>query len=417
MKNGLAISAHNIGKEYRIGRQVSGYRTFRETLVDVVNAPFRRIKSVISGQASVADQDSFWALRNISFDVPFGETLGIIGPNGAGKSTLLKVLSRITKPSEGFVDVRGRVGSLLEVGTGFHPELTGRENIYLNGSVLGMGRKEIERKFDEIVDFSGVGKFLDTPVKHYSSGMYVRLAFSVAAHMRTEVLIVDEVLAVGDSAFQKKCLGKMGSVAGEGRTVIFVSHNMGAVKSLCDRGILIEAGELVYSGPVKAVVERYLTSVLGSKDSSYSQEKELDEKAWVSSITLKSDDGQPRDSFLMTEPIIVECGIEIREFSQLTLSVQIKEMDNSAIFHFPNGDADIQIPSEPGSYTILLRIPPLGLYPARYGLRFALTDTVTNRQEEIEGVSFLMEQDFSVCSRPLIRRAGLIFDRPEWWIK
>jgi lipopolysaccharide transport system ATP-binding protein len=250
----LAIRVEHLGKQYRLGGQQARYSTFRETLVDTVNAPLRWLK----GERRV-EQNSFWALDDVSFEVKHGEAVGIIGRNGAGKSTLLKILSRITSPTRGRVDIYGRVGSLLEVGTGFHPELTGRENIYLNGAILGMSRVEISRKFDEIVDFAEIEKFLDTPVKHYSSGMYVRLAFAVAAHLEPEILVVDEVLAVGDAEFQKKCLGKMGDVTEEGRTVLFVSHNMTAVISLCNRAILLSNGNIDIIGEKIHVISKYLS--------------------------------------------------------------------------------------------------------------------------------------------------------------
>src|SRR5438046_3463094 len=225
-----AIRVQNLSKQYRIGTADRRNRTFREAVNDAAVAPFRRLKSLGNGGAS---EETIWALKDVSFDVQPGEVVGIIGRNGAGKSTLLKILSRITKPTSGRVEIRGRVASLLEVGTGFHSELTGRENVYLNGAILGMARREIDRKFDEIVAFAEVEKFIDTPVKRYSSGMYLRLAFAVAAHLEPEILVVDEVLAVGDAAFQKKCLGRIGEVAQGGRTVLFVSHNMGAIRSLC----------------------------------------------------------------------------------------------------------------------------------------------------------------------------------------
>jgi lipopolysaccharide transport system ATP-binding protein len=246
---------------YRLGGRPDGeYRTLRESVMHAATAPLRKLRRArpADGSGDAADATELWALRDVNFDVQPGEVLGIIGRNGAGKSTLLKILSRITHPTDGSVEIRGRVGSLLEVGTGFHPELTGRENIYLNGAILGMGRKEIARKFDEIVEFAEVAKFLDTPVKRYSSGMYTRLAFAVASHLEPEVLVVDEVLAVGDAAFQKKCLGRMGQVSREGRTVLFVSHNMSAVKSLCTRGVLIEGGRVAYEGSVDVAVNRYL---------------------------------------------------------------------------------------------------------------------------------------------------------------
>ena len=256
----VVIQTNNLGKQYRIGGQKNEFRTLRDSLSDAFVAPFRRASKLLRGQPSGATdmKETLWALRGVSFEIKRGEVVGIIGPNGAGKTTLLKILSRITEPTEGFAEIHGRVGSLLEVGTGFHPELTGRENIYLNGAILGMKKAEIVTKFDEIVDFAEIEKFIDTPVKYYSSGMYVRLAFAVAAHLEPEILLVDEVLAVGDASFQKKCLGKMGDIAGEGRTVLFVSHNMVAVQSLCDRAIWIREGTLAEDGQTNQVVPSYL---------------------------------------------------------------------------------------------------------------------------------------------------------------
>jgi lipopolysaccharide transport system ATP-binding protein len=246
----IAIQAEGLGKEYQIGKRES-YRSLRDTLSEAFQKPFRR---------SRRDQvEKFWALKDVSFEVKRGEIIGIIGRNGAGKSTLLKLLSRITEPTKGYADIYGRVASLLEVGTGFHPELTGRENIYLNGAILGMKKAEIERHFDDIVAFAEVEKFLETPVKHYSSGMYVRLGFSVAVHLEPEVLVVDEVLAVGDAQFQRKCLGKLKSVGRtSGRTILFVSHNMAAVRSICSRGILLDQGVTVLQGQIDEVVDSYL---------------------------------------------------------------------------------------------------------------------------------------------------------------
>ena len=255
-----AIRVHRIGKHYRLGAQSAPGSRFRyKSLAETVSNGFRYRRKERTKKLSSADPADFWALRDISFDVHAGEVVGIIGRNGAGKSTLLKILSRITEPTDGYADIQGRVGSLLEVGTGFHPELTGRENIYLNGAILGMSQAEIRRKFDEIVAFSEVERFLDTPVKHYSSGMYTRLAFAVAAHLDTEILVVDEVLAVGDAEFQKKCLGKMQSVAHrEGRTVLFVSHNMAAISQLTQRCILLAKGNVEFAGNSSAAVEKYL---------------------------------------------------------------------------------------------------------------------------------------------------------------
>lgn len=257
--NEVVIRCQGLSKRYRIG-QHEAYKALRDVLTDAMTAPFRRLSSSLHRGSTTPNRNghnTFWALKDISFEVKRGEVIGIIGRNGAGKSTLLKIFSRITKPTEGFAEINGRVGSLLEVGTGFHPELTGRENIYLNGAILGMKKKEIERKFDEIVAFAEIDQFLDTPVKHYSSGMYVRLAFAVAAHLEPEILVVDEVLAVGDAGFQKKCLGKMKDVSRSGRTVIFVSHNMTAVRSLCTGAIVLHQGRVVSHGDVDQCISVY----------------------------------------------------------------------------------------------------------------------------------------------------------------
>lgn len=267
----IAIKVEGLGKRYRIGANQQAYKTLKEKLTDTAATPFRALRSLAerNGHSSNGHTNgrrtkapTIWAVKDVSFEIKRGEVVGIIGRNGAGKSTLLKILSRITDPTEGYADIHGRIASLLEVGTGFQPELTGRENIYLNGSILGMKHAEIRRKFDEIVAFAEVGKFIDTPVKHYSSGMYVRLAFAVAAHLEPDILLVDEVLAVGDAGFQKKCLGKMGEVARQGRTVLFVSHSMGAVSTLCDRTIWFDQGRVKAIGPTAEIVTSYLSETL-----------------------------------------------------------------------------------------------------------------------------------------------------------
>ncbi len=258
----IAIRIEGLGKKYLIGEKQKRYNRLGDQLVEMASSPFRRAGQLIKGQygsASDLHQD-FWALKDISLEIKHGEIMGIIGHNGAGKSTLLKILSQITEPTTGYADIFGRVGSLLEVGTGFHPELTGRENVYLNGSILGMRKSEIDRKFDAIVDFAEIEQFIDTPVKHYSSGMYVRLAFSVAAHLEPEILLIDEVLAVGDVGFQKKSLGKMENVSQQGRTVIFVSHNMNALQRLCPQSILLDHGSLVAQDRTSIVIEHYLSA-------------------------------------------------------------------------------------------------------------------------------------------------------------
>jgi len=257
----MAVRAQGLGKRYRLGRAVDPNRTLRESLTGSAVRAWRGVGGIVRGRPAAPDPREFWALRDVSFEVGRGEAIGLIGGNGAGKSTLLKLLSRITAPTTGRAEIVGRVGSLLEVGTGFHQELTGRENTMLNGAILGMSRAEVLRKFDEIVAFAEIDRFIDTPVKRYSSGMYLRLAFAVAAHLEPEVLLVDEVLAVGDSSFQKKCIGKMHDVMEEGRTVVFVSHNMSAVQSLCQRALWLQAGAAVADGPVRQVVTSYLQTM------------------------------------------------------------------------------------------------------------------------------------------------------------
>src|SRR2546423_1009969 len=255
----IAISVDQLSKSFKIDHESIGRRGYRTLHDDLISLP-RRLLSRLSRNGR-STSEIFWALKNISFDVKQGEVVGVIGRNGAGKSTLLKILNRITEPTSGGADIYGRVGALLEVGTGFHPELTGRENIFLNGAILGMSRAEIRNKFDEIVAFAEIDQFLDTPVKRYSSGMYVRLAFAVAAHLETEIMLTDEMLAVGDAEFQRKCLGKMHDVARAGRTILFVSHAMASVAALCTRGILIERGEVAYEGDIQSTIDRYITAL------------------------------------------------------------------------------------------------------------------------------------------------------------
>ena len=292
----VIIRAQNLSKLYRIGRREK-YYTLRESLMNVLKAPFGAFRSN-GGQPSSSDNrgNTIWALRDVSFEVKKGEVVGVIGRNGAGKSTLLKILSRVTEPTEGCVEIHGRVGSLLEVGTGFHPELTGRENTYLNGAILGMKKTEIDRKFNEIVAFAEVEKFIDTPVKHYSSGMSVRLAFAVAAHLEPEILLVDEVLAVGDAAFQKKCLGKMGDVTREGRTVLFVSHNMDSVRQLCQRAFWLEQGQIRAKGDPLDITIRYVNENcpvdLGNAGQFQRRgEDTIGKTVWVDSVELRDSSG------------------------------------------------------------------------------------------------------------------------------
>jgi lipopolysaccharide transport system ATP-binding protein len=312
----FAIRVENLGKKYHIGAAQPAYRTMRDTVMGTVKRPFHRAGMLMRGQLTAASQlnEIFWALRDVSFEVNHSEVVGLIGRNGAGKSTLLKILARITEPTQGRARIRGRVGSLLEVGTGFHQELTGRENVFLNGAILGMKRAEIDRKFDEMVAFAEVEKFIDTPVKHYSSGMKVRLAFAVAAHLEPEILLVDEVLAVGDSRFQKKCLNKMQDVGHEGRTVFFVSHNMAAVTRLCERVILLEGGYMVQDGPAHKVVGAYLQSGLGTtaaREWLNPAEAPGGEISRLCAVRVCTEDGRISDVMDIRRPIAVEMEYEV----------------------------------------------------------------------------------------------------------
>ncbi len=311
----VAIRVESLSKQYRIGKRVS-YNTLRDTLADAMISPFRRANRLLRGQAmGDAELDEMiWALKDVSFEIKPGEVVGIIGRNGAGKSTLLKVLSRITEPTSGFAEIRGRVGSLLEVGTGFHSELTGRENVYLNGAILGMKRAEIERKFDEIVDFAEVAKFIDTPVKHYSSGMYLRLAFAVAAHLEPEILLVDEVLAVGDARFQRKCLNKMQDIGQRGRTVLFVSHSMPTISRLCERVILLDEGMVLQDGPAHRVVGTYLSAGLGTtaaREWSDPRKAPGDEVVRLCAVRVRTEHGHITDTLDIRRPIGIEMEYEV----------------------------------------------------------------------------------------------------------
>ena len=357
------IKAEHVGKSYFIGHQrQQGYTALRDVLAQKAKGFAKGIKNTLSGKQLIdgIEIEEFWALQDVNFEIKQGEAVGIIGRNGAGKSTLLKVLSRITEPTTGRITLNGRVASLLEVGTGFHPELSGRENIYLNGAILGMSRAEIKSKFDEIVDFSGVEKFLDTPVKRYSSGMYVRLAFSVAAHLEPEILVVDEVLAVGDAEFQKKCLGKMKDVSEHGgRTVLFVSHNMAAVKSLCSTAIVLEKGSTVFNGDTSAAVNYYLQGKTENQhqkifDNEYNskdftlheisinaqgknKEEPLDEYQVIefnTSITIKYSDP---DRLYITYVIKGEDGTDLFTFSHIDAGLKLKKGLNNLQCIFPKG--------------------------------------------------------------------------------
>jgi lipopolysaccharide transport system ATP-binding protein len=370
------IRVDGLSKQYRIGSKQQGYKTLRDTLAETLVSPFRRAQELFRGQpyGAAGLGETIWALKDVSCEIKRGEVVGIIGPNGAGKTTLLKILSRITEPTEGQAEIHGRVGSLLEVGTGFHPELTGRENIYLNGAILGMKKAEIEQKFDEIVDFAEIEKFIYTPVKHYSSGMYVRLAFAVAAHLEPEILLVDEVLAVGDASFQKKCLGKMGEVAEGGRTVLFVSHNMVAVRNLCSRAIWLQDGFILQSGVTSAVVDSYLRE--NSRTESINAMATIirslppDPAFRLNSVDVRQN-GRPGNVVVNGQP--VEVAIQYSVLQRTTgLRVYFDLCDDHGnilirTFHDDNAEA---IPTvEPGDYASTAVIPANLLAPRTYELR------------------------------------------------
>jgi lipopolysaccharide transport system ATP-binding protein len=350
------IKVENLGKQYRIGMRRAAYSTLRETLATIISAPINRLRGIRSSS------DIVWALKNVNFEVHPGEVVGIIGRNGAGKSTLLKLLSRITDPSRGRIELYGRVGSLLEVGTGFHPELTGRENIYLNGAILGMRRHEIERKFDDIVAFSEIEKFLETPVKRYSSGMYMRLAFSVAAYLEPEILLVDEVLAVGDANFQKKCLNKMQDVGKEGRTVLFVSHNMPAITRLCQRTILLNEGEVLADGPSHEVVGTYLHSSLGTmaaRDWPEMDKAPGNEVVRLRAVRVRTEDGEITQAVDIRKPVGLEMEYEVLT-DDFVLVPSFHFYNEEGVCVFITGDYALEWRGRPrpkGHYTSTVWVP------------------------------------------------------------
>jgi lipopolysaccharide transport system ATP-binding protein len=374
------IRVEGIGKKYRIGVRSQGYPTIRDTLVNAFTSPLRRADRWLRRQPPEAQYDTFWALKDVSFDVCHGEVMGIVGRNGAGKSTMLKILSRITEPTEGRAQIQGRVRALLEVGTGFHPELTGRENIFLNGAILGMPRAEIKRKFDEIVAFSEIEKFLDTPVKHYSSGMFVRLAFAVAAHLEPEILIIDEVLSVGDVAFQKKCLGKIGEVSRGGRTVVFVTHNMAAALHNCQKGILLENGRITQSGSMQQVVDSYLSCVATRSEVDSSSAVDLTSapgrpeglKPLLKRLELFNGKGE-----LLNGPVAVGAPLKVRihfmleqPSSQLDIGLGVNSALGQRVFTaYTTFDPRWNRSASPGQYIVECEIPSLGLAPGEYRIK------------------------------------------------
>jgi len=415
------ISVENLSKVYRLGQIGTG------TLTNDIKVWWARARGKPNPLLKIGQSDhgnvqgeNLWALRDVSFKVEQGEVLGIIGRNGAGKSTLLKILSRVTAPTSGSVKVKGRIASLLEVGTGFHPELTGRENIYLNGAILGMTREEVRRKFDEIVDFAGIEDFIDTPVKRYSSGMYVRLAFAVAAHLESEILLVDEVLAVGDAEFQKKSLGKMGDVASkEGRTVLFVSHNMGAVKQLCSLGILLDSGKISSHDTILNVIDDYF--ITSTKESSLQSYLTIDRSVstHIRTIQLLNSKKNPTDSFYMGEKIFIKLEIEgMNALHDPRIGISFNTFSGQRIFIF---DTDMKSNLNEISFSskdiAVLTIFKLPLLPGNYSLDFIIAERHGGRIDFIkDAIRFIVLPENVFNNSYLLSNAhGLIFHTNGSW--
>jgi lipopolysaccharide transport system ATP-binding protein len=359
MSHDAVVRAEGVGKEYVLGELTGGYKLLRDSLTEWARRRGRPSRS-----------DRFWALQDVGFEVERGESFGIIGHNGAGKSTLLKIMSRVTPPTTGRVELRGRVGALLEVGTGFHPELTGRDNVYLNGAILGMTRAEIARKFDEIVEFAEVGRFIDTPVKRYSSGMQLRLAFAVAAHLEPEVLIIDEVLSVGDLAFQEKCLGRMETVADEGRTILFVSHNLTAVSNLCSRSMLLDGGQKVVEGPTSEVLERYVRSVLRESGTQLTERKDRQGTGELRFTEISFEAaGRVIDSPATAEDFDVVLRYETmagKPLRNMSFAVQVNTLFGDVILHLYTRTAGVVIREVPASGEIRCHVPRCPLPSGQY---------------------------------------------------
>ena len=422
----IAIRVEDLGKQYKIGLAPDRYHTLRDTIVDAAKTPARLVRSLFEPKPQDGDHGMIWALQNVSFDVKKGQVLGVIGRNGAGKSTLLKILSRVTEPSTGLAEIHGRVGSLLEVGTGFHPELTGRENIYLNGAILGMKRVEIARKFDEIVDFSDVEQFIDTPVKRFSSGMYLRLAFAVAAHLEPEILVVDEVLAVGDAEFQRKCLGKMSDVASEGRTVFFVSHNMSAILRLTDETIVLDKGQMVLREKTPAAVDSYLASGYAQIGERLWERDEVPvEAAPFVPIALRVRDRDRRviDTVRSTEPFWIEFDYCL-EAPISGLRVGVYLITTRGEFIFTSFDTDNPEKFErfrtrpPGAYVSKCAIPSDFLNEGRYIIGVNASSYRIRRYfQDEQALNFTVDPSGAPGTQWPETRLGAVRPRLDWQIE
>ncbi len=415
------IKAENLGKKYIIGHQKQRYgATLRDTMAHTARGIWQRMRHPLSPNRESIDLEELWALKDVNFEVQQGERLGIIGPNGAGKSTLLKILSRITEPTTGRVRIKGRVSSLLEVGTGFHPELTGRENVFLNGAILGMTKQEIKKKFDEIVAFAELEKFLDTPVKRYSSGMFVRLAFAVAAHLEPEILIVDEVLAVGDASFQKKCLGKMQNVAKQGRTILFVSHNMAAITRLCQRVCCLDTGQLCIDGPTEQVVSHYLTSS-AALDGQCIWDKGIANRGVdeliIRAVCLKTGNDEVAGRLDSRIPFCVEIEYEIlKSLPFCRVGILLTTVDGIPVFEAYDTDKEEYAgPRKSGTFISRCKIPANLLNPGRFIISVNAGIPNNKNLAFIEGaLTFDIEDIGAVGSHMHSKRKGIIRPRLEW---
>ncbi len=414
------IRVNNLSKRYRIGAAEKGYKTFREVILDGISAPVRNFGKLrgLTRFKNDDEQDVIWALKDVSFEVNEGEVLGIIGKNGAGKTTILKILSRITEPTSGFAEINGRVSSLLEVGTGFHPELTGRENIFLNGAILGMRKREIETKFDEIVSFSEIEKYIDTPIKRYSSGMQVRLAFAVAAHLEPEVLLIDEVLAVGDIGFQKKCLGKMGDVARGGRTILFVSHNMQAVGKLCSKGILLDNGKITYMGDISETINYYTKSALPSEEAELSFSPDPEKKVQIQRLKLVNHKGEPATQLDRDFPFQLVVEYQIRdEIVGAHIGVTIDRIDGTRIFFSRDIDEnpDDMAERKVGYYRSVVEFPGGLLNTGTYQITAGIGEHGKKPYDYHEGFVFdLVERSTFTWLEGAGKRPGIVAFPLKW---
>lgn len=418
----FALRVQGIGKEYQIAK-IKREETLVEQLVGSLTLPFHRAKRLLQGQQTGASDldETFWALRDISFEVKHGEVIGIIGRNGAGKSTLLKLLSRITFPTEGRIEINGRCGALLEVGTGFHQELTGRENVYMNGTILGMTKRDVDRRFDEIVEFSGVERFIDTPIKHYSSGMQLRLAFAVAAHLEPEILIVDEVLAVGDAAFQKRCIGKMNDVANEGRTVLFVSHNLPVVRQLCQRGILLNDGQIVIDDVIERALNAYINMNIEAKTGQRVwQEGIADEgveELRVYAVRVRDHQGEVTATLDYAKSYTIEMEYELLQ-PIFNFAIGFSLYSSTGELYFYTYDADstgFERTREPGRYITRCELPGWLLAAGEYTISIHATIVRMRWLCQLEHIlSFDLNETERFDPAQEVQRPGLLAPRFPW---